>query len=80
MPDTQFKDGTYKGKSFKFPGRFIASVTIQDGKISGITVERHLALRKYTRMLSPLIDRMMENKHADVDVVTGATISSRSLQ
>jgi uncharacterized protein with FMN-binding domain len=74
------KDGTYEGRSFKFPGRFIVSMDVKEGRITDIRVTKHFALSKYNNMLKPMIERMIAEQKADVDVVTGATISCRALR
>ena len=74
------KDGTYEGKSFKFPGRFIVSLEVKDGNIVDVQVTKHFAMRKYREIISPMIERIISEQKADVDIVTGATMSCRALK
>ncbi len=80
MGDGTLKDGTYEGKSFKFPGRFIVSLNVKDGRIAGIHVTKHFAIRKYREIIQPMIERMIAEQKANVDIVTGATMSCRALK
>ncbi len=74
------KDGIYEGRAFKFPGMMKVSVTVAKGLISDIRVTRQLALKKYTDMLQPMIERMITAQSPEVDGVTGATMSSLALK
>jgi len=76
----QFKDGTYEGKSFKFPGIMKVSVTIKDSNIDDIKILTHLGPKKHTNMLKQLIDKIIKKQSTEVDAVTGATISSNALK
>ncbi len=75
-----YKDGTYSGKSFKFPGAFVAEVKIATNRIVEVKVVKHKALQKYTDILKPMIERIIEKQTSEVDGVTGATISSKALR
>ena len=77
---TKIPDGEYEGRAFKFPGRMIVHTIIKDGKISEIKIIKHLALKKYTNMMQPLIDSIIAKQDVRVDAVTGATISSIALK
>ncbi|MFH1877070.1 MAG: FMN-binding protein [Candidatus Omnitrophota bacterium] len=76
----QFTDGTYEGRSFKFPGQMKVSVIIKDGKIEAIKNITQLSLRRYTSMLWPLVDKIIEEQSTQVDAVSGATMSSNALK
>ena len=79
MEGGTLKDGTYEGKAFKFPGRFIVSMDVKDGKIADMRVTKHFAISKYRKMIEPMIERIVAEQKADVDIVTGATMSCRAL-
>lgn len=77
---TLFKDGTYEGRSFKFPGPMKVAVTIKNGKITDIKILKHLAPKKYKDIMGILINRIIERQSAQIDGITGATISSNALK
>ncbi len=74
------KDGVYEGRSFKFPGQMIVSVTIKGGKITGIKIIRHPAPKKHNNLMQLLIEKIIEKQSTKVDAVTTATISSNALK
>ena len=76
----RFKDGTYEGRSFKFPGAFKVSLTIKNQKIATIEIIKHLALQRYTDMLQPLINEIIQKQAVEADAITGATLSSNALK
>jgi len=78
--DISYKDGTYYGSSFKFPGPMKVSVSIKDGRICDIKVLQHLAPQKHNNMLKPLINDIISKQSSRVDAVTGATMSSNALK
>ncbi len=70
------KDGVYEGKHFYVT----VAVTISRGKIADIDILYHgNGGKKYQYMVEPLIGDMIRKQTTDVDVVTGATWSSRNL-
>jgi len=77
---SRIPDGVYSGRSFKFPGPMVVEVELKAGKIAAIRLVKHAALKKYSNMMEPLIARIIEQQKADVDGVTGATISSRAFK
>jgi len=70
------EDGTYQGKhSF-----ITVEVTIDNGKIGDVKIVEHGGGgEKYARMVEPLLGEMIEKQSTAVDVVTGATVSSKNL-
>jgi uncharacterized protein with FMN-binding domain len=74
------RDGNFEGESYKFPGSMVVAVQVEKGKIAKIEVKKQAALKKYTDILKPMIDKIIEKQTADVDDITGATISSRALR
>ena len=79
-PKTQLKDGTYIGKSFKFPGRVKVSVTIKNGEIVDIKILKLISPKKYTNMVKMLIDKIIKRQSTEVDTITGATMNSNALK
>ena len=74
------KDGTHLGKSFKFPGEMPIQMTVEENRITDIRITKHRSPKKYNEMLNPLIQDVIEKQSTDVDSVSGATMSSRSLK
>lgn len=72
-----YKDGTYTGKGDGFYGDIQMKVTIKDGKISSVTIDKmdetegigDVAIKK-------VAEDVVAKQSADVSVVSGATISS----
>jgi uncharacterized protein with FMN-binding domain len=70
------KDGVYEGKHFYVT----VAVTIAGGKIEDIKILYHgNGGKKYEYMVEPLIGDMIREQTTEVDVVTGATWSSKNL-
>lgn len=80
LSQVKLKDGTYRGRSFKFPATMEAEIEVERGRVSRIKVIRHAALKKYTDMMDTLIGRIIKYQSTEVDSVTGATISSNALK
>jgi uncharacterized protein with FMN-binding domain len=71
------KDGTYEGS---YDARIISatvSVTVEDGKLTDIRLLKH----KYDRggSAEAVIDDILKEQSLDVDVVSGATNSSKTI-
>ena len=79
-PQQQLKDGTYEGKSFKFPGTMKVSVIIKDNEIVDIKVLKLLSPKKHTNMVKQLIDKIIKKQSTRVDAITGATLNSNALK
>jgi uncharacterized protein with FMN-binding domain len=72
-----YQDGTYEGEHSFVRVR----VTVEAGKLSEITILEHGGGgEKYEKMVQPLVEQILENQCADVDVITGATVSSENLK
>jgi uncharacterized protein with FMN-binding domain len=76
----QLIDGTYIGKSFKFPWWMHVSVTIENGRMTKIEVLKHKAPKRYTDLMQELADKIIRNQSTQVDAISGATISSNALK
>lgn len=73
-------DGTYIGRSFKFPWSMKIAVTIDNNKIEEISMLRHPAPKKYREMMDVIIAKIIKKQSVDVDAISGATISCNSLK
>jgi uncharacterized protein with FMN-binding domain len=76
----KMSDGTFEGRAFKFPARLVVSLTVKDGKMTSIEIEKHPAPPKYTRLMKQLAATMIEKQSTKVDGITGATISSNAFK
>ena len=76
-----YSDGTYTGKGKGRNGDISVSVTVADGKISAIDVTEQKETPSFWTMAQSIIPSIISaNKTEDVDVVTGATISSQAIK
>ncbi len=76
----KYKDGVYEGKGAGNGGDIVLQVTVENGDIAGIDVIEH----KETEVLSDaafdkVITAVLDNKSTNVDVVTGASFTSRGI-
>lgn len=78
---SEMKDGTYEAKAGGFGGPVVVTLTINDGKIANVVV----AGEKETaaiggKAVEALQSRIMEEQSADIDGVSGATITSNAVK
>ncbi|MDR1948364.1 MAG: FMN-binding protein [Spirochaetaceae bacterium] len=77
-PDLNKKaDGVYQGKSKAGPVRVTLDVTVKDGKITAIDIVRHF--NGLGKKAETIIPRVIEAQSLAVDVVSGATASSKAI-
>jgi uncharacterized protein with FMN-binding domain len=77
-PDlTTVADGTYRGNSKVGPVRVALDVTIQNRAISSIQIIEHFNGRG--KKAETIVPRIVEAQSLDVDVVSGATGSSKAI-
>lgn len=67
-----YRDGIYEGSAYGFGDVIRVSVTIQNGKMTDI------AVLDYKQAL-PLLDEMLAMQSAEVDTVSGATLTAEGL-
>ncbi len=77
--ETEYKDGVYIGKGTGFKGTITATVTIQSGKIADIKLENEADDEPFFTNASALVDSVLTAQSADVDVISGATYSSKGI-
>ncbi len=74
------KAGTYEGLAIGRNDYIIVLVTIDKGKMTSIKVDSHYETANFFQLVYPnLTDRMVKEQKASVDVVAGASMSSRGL-
>ena len=68
-----YKDGTYTAYGEGMSGRFPVTVTITEGKITGVEIGEHGETQG-------IGNQIIEQQTADIDVVSGATITSNAIK
>ena len=77
---TKWKNGVYYGEAEGFGGPVKLKVIIQSNKIKSITViSAKQETKEYWNMAATLLDDIIKKQSAEVDVVSGATYSSRGI-
>lgn len=75
-----YKDGTYTGTGKGFRGNISVSVTVKDSKIVKIQIlKNEKDDAAYFKKAQGVIDLILKAQGTDVDVVSGATFSSRGI-
>ena len=68
------KDGIYEGHSELGPVIVDVIVTVEKGKITGVEIVNHQ--NGLGQSANVIVDEMLDKNTYDVDVVSGATVSS----
>ena len=75
-----YRDGTYEGSAYGFGDVIRVSVTIQNGKMTDISVlDASGEDKPYYKQALPLLDEMLAVQSAEVDTVSGATLTAEGL-
>ena len=75
-----YRDGTYEGSAYGFGDVIRVSVTIQNGKMTDIAVlDASGEDKPYYKQALPLLDEMLAVQSAEVDTVSGATLTAEGL-
>ena len=75
-----YRDGTYEGSAFGFGDVIRVSVTIQNGKMTDISVLKADGEDKpYYRQAVSVLNEMLEAQSTEVDTVSGATLTANGL-
>lgn len=76
-----YKDGTYTGSGQGYGGAINVTVTVSGGEIADITVDSHDGEDPaFYTIATGIIDKIIEAQSADVDTITGATLSSTGIR
>jgi uncharacterized protein with FMN-binding domain len=81
LPDLTVKpDGVYRGgyNLSGMPVKAVVDVTVQDKRLSFIKIIEHKC-SPIGKKAEKIIDRIIERQSLDVDVVSGATASSKTI-
>lgn len=74
----QVSDGTYQG-SYSYAGSdFLVQVTVKSRKIDKIDIIKSFTGTKYSIQAQAIIDTIIAHQSLDVDVITGATTTSKA--
>lgn len=68
-------DGRYEGRYDSFPISVIVAVTVKDGEITKIDILRHVSGQGGPG--EAILDKIVKAQSLDVDVISGATYSSK---
>ena len=78
--ESGYRDGTYEGTGLGFGDDITVSVTIQDGKLTDISVVRADGEDKpYYRQAIAVLDEILSSQSTEVDTVSGATLTADGL-
>lgn len=72
---TKISDGVYTGKYNVFPISVIVKVTVENHKISDITLVKHF--NGQGASAEAVLDHIIKNQTLNVDIIAGATYSSK---
>ncbi|MBU5488703.1 FMN-binding protein [Clostridium sp. MSJ-8] len=76
---SKYKDGTYKGTADGYNGPVTVSVTIASDKITAINVISYEDDDEFFNEAKGVINKIISNQGTNVDVVSGATYSSKGI-
>jgi len=79
-PEGKYKDGTYSGTAQGYGGPVTTQITVEGGDIVGIEITSadHEDAAWYNMCLG-ILDDILEAQGADVDTVSGATLTSKGI-
>ena len=75
-PQTGIADGTYEGEGTGKGGTIKVELTIKNSEIADIVVVEHQETPGYADAMDSLRQTMIDTNQIDVDMVSGATLSS----
>ncbi len=77
---TYYENGTYEGEGSGYGGPITVSVTVEYDVLTGIEVISHEGEDPaYFEQAQSLVDKVVSGQTTDVDVVAGASFSSRGI-
>ncbi|MDO4557173.1 MAG: FMN-binding protein [Lachnospiraceae bacterium] len=78
--EQSYTDGTYEGTGTGFGGEVTVSVTVAEGKITGVEViSAPNEDAAYLETAKEVTDKILEAQSAQVDTISGATFSSTGI-
>lgn len=77
---TGLKDGTHKGEATGYKGAVEVEVVVADGKITKVTITGDEETPEVGQAAFEKLEAaIIEKQSADIDVVTGATVTSKAV-
>lgn len=75
-----WQDGTYQGSALGYNGKLKVSVTVEDGRITDLTLKSHVEDEPYvSRAVKGVFAAILENNQPEADAVSTATTTSEAL-
>lgn len=80
-PESGYRDGTYEGSAYGFGDLITVSVTIENGKVTDISVlDASGEDKPYYNQSLPVLDKILSSQSTEgIDTVSGATLTSEGL-
>ncbi|HPD15898.1 MAG TPA: FMN-binding protein [Planctomycetota bacterium] len=78
LKTARLRDGTFSATVFGYSDHIRATVTVRDGRIADVTLDHKERADLGARTVLP--ERIVREQRADVDAITGATITSQAIQ
>ncbi len=75
---TKVQSGNYLGEYILFNKTYMVEVSVSNNKIEVINIKQN-ADSRWAKKAEAVISTIMEKQRADVDVITGATVTSKVL-
>lgn len=79
VSSTSYKDGTYTGTGIGYGGEVVTEVTITDGCITKVEVTDNDETPLFLEKATAVIESIIATQSTEVDVVSGATLSSEAI-
>lgn len=71
-------DGTYQGSHPVGIMKYVVDVTVKDHKIASIDIVEAFSGNEHSRKGQAILDTVVANQSLEVDVITGATVTSKA--
>lgn len=78
-PSGDYADGVYEGTAQGYGGDVTTEITIEDGYVVKVEVVDHNESSVFFETTIEILESMIEIQSAEVDVVSGATLSSNAI-
>lgn len=76
----KIKDGIYEGEGIGFGGNIFTEIKVENGQIKSIKILEHNETQGfYEEVFNRISQEIVENQNFNVDIISGATASSRGL-
>ncbi len=76
-----YRDGVFQGEGEGYGGMILVSVIVRDGWITDVTAEEHDSEDPaYYMLAESLLDKIVDAQSAEIDAVSGATLSSEGIK